>query len=88
MPDSLLLASLQDACLLVSLTGGAPVGDHRLISGILIRMNHSHIDLSVSRTLFAAEPFFLETGQHNDVLSQIPRLLCRGRVDHSLGLRI
>ncbi len=27
--------SLQDACVIVSLTGGAPIGDHRLISGIL-----------------------------------------------------
>ena len=44
MPDSWLLASLQDADVLVSLTGGAPVGDHRLISGILFRINRSHID--------------------------------------------
>jgi hypothetical protein len=35
VPDSRHLASLLDANLCVTLTGAAPVGDHRLLSGIL-----------------------------------------------------
>ena len=41
---SVFIDSAAQPCVLVSLTGGAPIGDHRLISGILVRMNRSHID--------------------------------------------